>query len=158
TRQARADLMRGLQLRERLGYALPWVAVRARLELARAALALADGAAAQTLLEDIRTILRERPDLGMLGAEVMATAERIRGMPAGPRGASALTGAELRLLPLLTTHLSFSEIGARFAISANTVKTQAKSIYRKLDVGSRSEAVAMAVERGLLEPMPTALA
>jgi LuxR family maltose regulon positive regulatory protein len=65
--------------------------------------------------------------------------------------ASTLTTAELRLLPLLSTHLSFREIGERLFVSPNTIKTQAISIYRKLDATSRSEAVAHAIELGLLE-------
>jgi len=62
-----------------------------------------------------------------------------------------LTGAELRLLPLLATHLSFPEIGTELFLSPNTVKSQAISIYRKLGVSSRREAVAGARECGLLE-------
>src|SRR5215472_155402 len=66
-------------------------------------------------------------------------------------GASALTDAELRLLPLLSTHLSFPEIGHELFLSPNTIKTQAGSIYRKLGASSRSQAVTCARELGLLE-------
>jgi ATP/maltotriose-dependent transcriptional regulator MalT len=68
---------------------------------------------------------------------------------AGGFGASSLTAAELRLLPLLSTHLSFREIGERLYISPHTVKTQAYSIYRKLGVSSRSGAVTRTQELGL---------
>jgi LuxR family maltose regulon positive regulatory protein len=54
-------------------------------------------------------------------------------------GASSLTAAELRLLPLLSTHLSFREISERLFVSSHTVRTQAYSAYRKLGVSSRSE-------------------
>ena len=64
-------------------------------------------------------------------------------------GASSLTAAELRLLPLLSTHLSFREIGERLYVSSHTVRTQAYSAYRKLGVSSRSEAVARVHELGL---------
>ena len=37
-------------------------------------------------------------------------------------------------------------------MSANTVKTQANAVYRKLDVRSRSEAVTCARQLGLLDP------
>lgn len=63
---------------------------------------------------------------------------------AAPAG---LTGAELRLLPLLATHLSFREIADQLQVSRNTVKTQAISIYRKLGVSGRSEAMAAAAGR-----------
>jgi LuxR family maltose regulon positive regulatory protein len=65
--------------------------------------------------------------------------------------AMSLTGAELRLLPYLATHLMFPEIASRLFISRNTVKTEAVAIYRKLGVSSRSEAIERAVEVGLLE-------
>jgi LuxR family maltose regulon positive regulatory protein len=55
------------------------------------------------------------------------------------------------VLQYLPTHLSFREIGERTQLSANTVKTQANTAYRKLDVRSRSDAVARARELGLLD-------
>ena len=64
---------------------------------------------------------------------------------------STLTAAELRLLPLLTTHLSFREIAERLFVSRNTVKTQAISVYRKLDASSRSEAIERATALGLVD-------
>jgi LuxR family transcriptional regulator, maltose regulon positive regulatory protein len=76
----------------------------------------------------------------------------------GPTGNSALTAAELRLLPLLSTHLSFREIGERLFVSRNTIKTQAISVYRKLGVSSRSEAIARASELGLVGAEKQALA
>ena len=48
--------------------------------------------------------------------------------------------AELRL-PLLPTHLSFREMGERLQVSCHTVKTHVTSIYRKLGVSSRTEAI-----------------
>ena len=63
----------------------------------------------------------------------------------------SLTGAELRLLPYLATHLSYPEIGQRLFISRHTVKAEATSIFRKLGASSRSEAIDRAVEVGLLE-------
>ena len=66
-------------------------------------------------------------------------------------GASALTAAELRLLPLLSTHLSLPEIAQELFLSRNTIKSQANSIYRKLGVSSRSQAVSRSRALGLLE-------
>ena len=62
---------------------------------------------------------------------------------------SSLTTAELRLLPLLPTHLTFAEIGQQLYVSRHTVKTQAISVYRKLGVSSRSQAVQRLQELGL---------
>ena len=63
-------------------------------------------------------------------------------------GPSSLTTAELRVLALMPTHLSFREIGRSLHVSANTVKTHAHAVYRKLDVCSRSEAVVRARSTG----------
>jgi DNA-binding CsgD family transcriptional regulator len=58
---------------------------------------------------------------------------------------------QLRVLPLLATHLTFPEIGAELFLSPNTVKSQAMSLYRKLGASSRSQAVARSRELALLE-------
>ena len=61
-----------------------------------------------------------------------------------------LTPAELRLLPYLQTHLTIGEIGERLFVSRNTVSSQVTSIYRKLGVSSRNDAVTQATTVGLL--------
>ena len=73
------------------------------------------------------------------------------------RASAGLTGAELRLLPLLSTHLSFREIGEELFVSRNTIKTQAISVYRKLGVSSRSDAIDRAGVLGLLETAKRAI-
>lgn len=78
--------------------------------------------------------------------EVRAAADSVR---VNAPGASTLTAAELRLLPMLPTQMSFPEIGERLFLSRHTIKSQAISIYRKLDVTSRTEAVERARELGL---------
>jgi len=109
-------------------------------------------AAARTLMREIDEILRRRPDLGTLTGEAQALRARL-GSERAPTaaGATALTAAELRVLPLLSTHLSFPEIGAELFLARTTIKSQALSIYRKLGAQSRSRAVARARELGLLE-------
>ena len=69
---------------------------------------------------------------------------------ASTAGASSLTDAELRLLPLLTTYLPVKEIAAELFLSPSTIKNQAQSIYRKLGASTRSQAVTQAQELGLL--------
>lgn len=61
-----------------------------------------------------------------------------------------LTPRELRLLHFLPSHLSYAEIGERLFISVNTVKTNLKALYRKLDASTRAEAVEAAARAGLL--------
>ena len=69
---------------------------------------------------------------------------------AAATGASPLTAAELRLLPYLQTHLTIRDIAERLFVSRNTVNSQVSSIYRKLGVSSRDEAVQRATATGLL--------
>lgn len=64
---------------------------------------------------------------------------------------SPMTPAEMRVLRYLPTHLTFAAIAHELFVSRNTVKTQAISIYRKLDVSSRGPAVATARGLGLLD-------
>jgi LuxR family maltose regulon positive regulatory protein len=51
---------------------------------------------------------------------------------------------------MLPTHLTFREMGERLNVSRHTVKTQAMSVYRKLGVSSRSEAIERVHQVGLL--------
>jgi LuxR family transcriptional regulator, maltose regulon positive regulatory protein len=150
--QARHLLTASMRLTPHLTHALPWLAVQARIELADAYVTLRDREAAQHILEEALGILATRPALGVLGDDVERLEQEIAAMPQAQDGAaSGLTRAELRLLPWLSTHLSFKEIGERLHVSRNTIKTQAISVYRKLGVSSRSEAVAIAEDLGLIE-------
>ena len=138
-----------------LTHALPWFSVQVLLELSAAHLELGDPRGATTLHHEATAILRRRPRLGMLVGRADAISEHIPSTADASSGwAATLTAAELRLLPLLTTHLSFREIAERLFVSRNTVKTQAISIYRKLDASSRSEAIERAVALGLVDAAP----
>jgi LuxR family transcriptional regulator, maltose regulon positive regulatory protein len=149
---ARRELVNAQRLRSLLTYAYPHFAVQARIELIHAHLALADLAGARTLMVEIDEVLRRRPALGTLVGEARSLRDRLaKERGAGAPGASALTAAELRLLPLLSTHLSFPEIAAELFVSRSTIKTQVLSIYRKLGASSRNHAVGRARELGLLE-------
>ncbi|HET7245830.1 MAG TPA: LuxR C-terminal-related transcriptional regulator [Streptosporangiaceae bacterium] len=150
--ETRRELVHAQRARALLTYTVPHVAVQARIELARVHLDLADLPGARTLMREIDDVLRRRPGLGTLTGQ--ARALRMR-MPGGQghvaSSASALTAAELRLLPLLATPLSLAEIAAELAISHNTVKSQTASLYRKLMVTSREQAVVRSRELSLLD-------
>ena len=150
--RAESEIAHANRLRPLLTHAVPWLSVQVGIELARTQLTLADVAAARSLLHQIDGILRLRPALGRLVDDAALLRSQIRALeePDG-RWASSLTSAELRLLPLLATHLSFREIGDRLFVSRNTVKTQAISVYRKFGVSSRSEAIERAAELGLVD-------
>jgi LuxR family transcriptional regulator, maltose regulon positive regulatory protein len=146
---ARANVARAARLRPALTHAIPYSAL-ALLQIGHAYLELSDPAGGRVVLREVRDILRERPDLGRIPEQADELQAMLDAIRATNVGASALTTAELRLLPLLTTYLSMPEIAERLHVSRNTVKTQAISIYRKLGVSSRSEANERIVETGLL--------
>jgi LuxR family maltose regulon positive regulatory protein len=155
---AQADRHRATALLVKLEDYAPWYEVETRIVLARTALRLGDVTGTRALLGEVERLLprtreavllrRWTDDLSEL-AETFATTALI--------GPSSLTTAELRVLALMPTHLSFREMGRRLHVSANTVKTHAHAVYRKLNVSSRSDAVIRACETGLLnlEETPT---
>ena len=96
-------------------------------------------------------MLRRQPDLGILVEQTAQLRSQVGSGRSSNGGFQTLTTAELRLLPYLSTHLSFREIGEELYLSPNTVKSQAISIYRKLGVSSRSDAIRNARTVGLLE-------
>ena len=81
----RQHLVSAQRLRPLLTYALPHLAVQARIELARVHLALADLAGARTLMREIDELLRRRPGLGTLAGQ----AAWLRAQLANERGTSA---------------------------------------------------------------------
>jgi LuxR family maltose regulon positive regulatory protein len=150
--EARDDVQASRRLLAMLTEGTPWFGLQARIALARAELRLSDAAAARELLAEATRMLRaasagitlqEWVDDGWERADTFAA-----GAVAGP---TSLTTAELRVLRFLPSHLSFREIAARLHVSANTVKSQAHAVYRKLDASSRSEAVARARDVGLVD-------
>jgi LuxR family maltose regulon positive regulatory protein len=146
---AQTSVGRAARLRPLLTYVLPIVSVQSLLELARAYIGLADPGGARTVLRQVNDIVQHRPELGVLVEQARRLRATVDTLEGGAVGASSLTAAELRLLPLLSTHLSLAEIGERLYVSRNTVKTQAVSIYRKLGVSSRSAAISRMNELGL---------
>lgn len=149
---ARQELVSVQELRPSLTYAFPHLAIQVRIELIRVYLALADLAGARTLMREVDELLRRRPKMGVLvgqAEELRAQLSRQRG-DRSP-GASALTAAELRVLPLLATHLTAADLAAELSVSVHTVKSQQASLYRKLGTSSRGQAVTRARQLGLLE-------
>jgi LuxR family transcriptional regulator, maltose regulon positive regulatory protein len=130
---------------------LPVVSVQALLEMAHSYITLADPAGAAAVLTQADRILQQGPDLGVLEKRAAELRTALATVKAGAAGPSALTAAELRLQPLLPTHLSAPEIAARMYLSPHTIKSQALSIYRKLGATTRTQAVTGAREPGLLE-------
>ena len=149
--EAKRELRRGTDLLTELGDYLPWYGAQARILLAHASLGLADIVRARTLLAEASRYARRCQDVAIFTrwlddawAHIDTLAET------SLSGPSSLTIAELRILRFLPSHRSFKEIAVQLGVSANTVKTQAHAVYRKLGAASRSEAVTRASQAGLL--------
>ena len=104
------------------------------LRLPLALLPPADGAAVQELLR--------RADVG--------TIEPVESVLPDVETAPALTTRELVVLRALASGRPLPAIAGDLGVSLNTVKTQAKSVYRKLGAAGRDEAVAAGITRRLL--------
>lgn len=151
--RARQRLTQGMRARAFCTYAFPTLAVRVRLNLARASWAMGDVAAVRHLLREIEDVLLHRPALGSLVDEAAGLRKALDtdGRPVAPGSPGPpLTPAELRLLPYLQTHLTIREIGQRLFVTRNTASSQVGSIYRKLGVSSRAGAVDRATAMRLL--------
>jgi LuxR family maltose regulon positive regulatory protein len=148
--EGRFYLGRASRLRPLLTYMLPVVSVQALLEMAHSYIVLDDRAGAAAVLTQARSILQQRPDLGLLPAQADGLEARLATIEARAAGPTALTAAELRLLPLLSTHLPVPEIAAELFLSPHTIKSEMKSIYRKLGATTRTRAVTRSRELGLL--------
>jgi LuxR family transcriptional regulator, maltose regulon positive regulatory protein len=146
---AATELDRAREMLGGLHHFTAWYRAQAKIVMARAALRLDDLELARALLEGAAAVSAD----GLQGPCIdgwLAEAEAALAAAASDRTAAGLTKAELRTLQFLPTHLTFKEIGEQLHLSANTVKTQARAVYRKLEATSRAEAVQRAREAGLL--------
>ena len=150
-RAARDELEQALQMRRKSPGLSPWPRLEALLRLAPVLDGLGDRAGSMALLGEARLLLDSLPD----GADAqLARLERLeRRLAARPRpvvSGEPLTEREREVLRMLQGTLSLRDIGRELYLSPNTVKTHTRTLYRKLDVSDRQEAVARGRELGLL--------
>ena len=126
----------------------PWMALLAHVVLGEVTLERGDRRKAAAHAAAADAVLRRYPDAGILRRR----AEHLRGALDAALLAEPLTGAERRVLELLPTHLTEARMAEQLFVTRNTVKTHVKSVYRKLGVASRAEAVRRARDTGLLPP------
>ncbi len=149
--EAHKDTRQAARLLACLDDFAPWYEAEARLVLARAALRLGHVTDARSLTTEAAAFVDATPDSPVLREWMGAMRSQVDTATGSAKEASTLTTAELRVLRLLPTHLSFPAIAQGLYVSPNTVKTHVRAVYRKLDASSRAEAVALALEAGLLE-------
>src|SRR5215213_6105819 len=140
--EAQTELERGLSPRTSLPGMSPWPTLIALLALARVRSERGDRAGARTLLAEARTVLEAYPDAGIFPELLEREERKLRARkPRQGQLDGELTGRELDVLRLLVGELSTSQIAQNLYVSPSTVRTHVKSIYRKLGVSSRKDAV-----------------
>ena len=145
--EALAALEQGVFLRRLWGQ--PLDLADGLVALAPAVAATGDRARAADLFGEAEALLGGCRDAGVLPAR-LAAAKRTAGFGRAAAGGGALSERELMVVRLLSGGLSEREIGQELFVSYNTVHTHVKSVYRKLGVSSRADAVARAREQRLL--------
>ena len=108
---------------------------------------------AEATLQSAREAIRELEDGGRvpwLAADVGRELAEAQSRAAVGELLDPPSPAELAVLRLLDSDLSVRQIGEELFLSANTVRTHTRSIYRKLSVNSRADAVARAGALGLI--------
>jgi LuxR family maltose regulon positive regulatory protein len=108
---------------------------------------------ARRIYDEARQAVAKCEDPGVLNERLAGAERRTRfALPPRPgrRSSQALSEAELSVLRLLRSELSQREIAGELHLSFNTIKTHTRSIYRKLGVAGRAEAISRARELGLI--------
>jgi LuxR family transcriptional regulator, maltose regulon positive regulatory protein len=142
--EARREFDRALELRRRQPGISPWATVEILLRLAPVMIDTGDGPAAADLLGEARKLLSWLPDgAAVQFARLDLIERRLRSTLSEPP-ARPLTEGEMTVLRLLAGTLSLREIGRELCLSQNTIKTHTRSIYRKLGVSTRHDAIAAA--------------
>jgi ATP/maltotriose-dependent transcriptional regulator MalT len=125
------------------------------LALAEAQQRRGDPPAARRAITRARELLSALPDPGAAPAYVERTERLLKLTPRARRDQARgefweLSERELEVLRLLASSLSQREIAGELFVSFSTVKSHVRSIFRKLGVDARDDAVTRARELGLL--------
>ena len=110
-----------------------------------------DRAGGRAALAEVRAILEVYPDAGIFPEFAEREERKLRARkPREGQLDGELTERELDVLRLLCGELSTQQMAQNLYVAPSTVRTQVKSIYRKLGVSSRGAAVEKAHARGLV--------
>jgi LuxR family maltose regulon positive regulatory protein len=153
--EARRLLEHSLAIRRPIAGLSAWPTLNSLIALANLSLETGDHSTARRLLDEAADLVAAEPESS---AHIDSVLTKIEGFLAeeAPANTStqvlteSLTSREVAVLRLLRGNLSLREIGRELYVSANTVKTHTRAIYRKLGASSREEAIARARENGIL--------
>jgi LuxR family maltose regulon positive regulatory protein len=149
---AQVELEKGLSVRRRFPALSPWATLLGLLALARVHGARGERVEARAVLTEARAILEPFADDAGIFTELLERQEhkvRVSNEPKGQLN-QELTERELAVLRLLAGELATRQIADSLYVAPSTVRTQVKSIYRKLGVSSRKEAVEEAHAKELI--------
>jgi LuxR family maltose regulon positive regulatory protein len=149
--EAQAELENGLLMRQQLPDLNPWPMIIGLLTLSDVGLARGDRNGARKVLAEARAILEDNPDAGVFPELVERQARKLLARKAREGQLDGeLTERERDVLRLFGGELSARQMAQSLYVAPSTVRTQIKSIYRKLGVSSRGKAVEEAHARGLI--------
>ena len=122
-----------------LAAAAPWLVADVASRCVEASLAIGDSQTASVLAETAHYHLGWLPDAGVIPARLARLASDA--VYRSPELAT-LTPAEMRVLSELATYRTLAEIAGKLNVSRTTIKTHVASLYSKLNVNTRAQAVA----------------
>ena len=132
----------------------PHIIEKMLLRLAPMLAELGDGTGAVALLDEARQLhCPASEDTGTNLAGVLRFRQEAAGPTPGCLAVERLTERERTVLQLLQGTQSLGEVSEQLYISVNTLKSHVKTIYRKLGVSRRHDAVTKGRELGLI-PQP----
>lgn len=140
--EARCELEHALQLSLQIPGINVWGTIDITLRLAMAAVDVGDRSSAAALARQASLRLATAPGEAVaLLARLEQLERRLEGWPRAQGLADPLTEREVTVLQQLRSALPLREIAADLGLSVNTIKTQVRSVYRKLGVSGRCDAV-----------------
>jgi LuxR family maltose regulon positive regulatory protein len=149
---AQVELEKGLSVRLRFPAISPWSTLIGLLALAPVRAARGDRAGGRQALAEARTILEPFAEDAGIFLELLERQERKLRTTKERQGHlnEELTERELEVLRLLEGALATQQMADSLYVAPSTVRTHIKSIYRKLGVTSRKQAVQEASAKGLI--------
>jgi len=149
--EAQKELARGLSVRREFPSLSPWATLIGLLALASVRYRCGERAEARPVLAEARSILEAFPEAGIFPELLERQERKLRRIKRRDGSLDGhITEREFDVLGLLVGDLSTRQMAHSLFVAPSTIRTQVKSIYRKLGVSSRDQAVAEARARGLI--------